>query len=84
MHGSGIARCAFGDARQTRRAFEAVRNGEKPDVRARSRTTTMDAAEADARTELRERCGARSNEGGEQMETVELSQQQSARMAELP
>jgi hypothetical protein len=31
MHGSGIARCALGDARQTRQPFEAVRNREKPD-----------------------------------------------------
>jgi hypothetical protein len=31
MHGSGIARCALGDARQTRRPLEAVRNGAEPD-----------------------------------------------------
>jgi hypothetical protein len=31
MHGSGLARCGLGDARQTRRPFEPVRNGEKPD-----------------------------------------------------
>src|SRR5437016_11368600 len=31
MHGSGIARCASGDAPQTCRPFEAVRNGAEPD-----------------------------------------------------
>ena len=31
MHGFSTARCALGDARQTRRPFEAVRNGAEPD-----------------------------------------------------
>src|SRR5947208_16569243 len=31
MHGSGIARRALGDARQTRRPVEAVRNAAEPD-----------------------------------------------------
>jgi hypothetical protein len=43
-----------------------------------------DEAEKDARTELPQRCGAPTDDEGEQMESVELSHQRSAHIVELP
>ena len=69
MHGSRIARCALGDARQTCRPFEAVRNREQAgrvgavlDMVVRDRARTWTQQEADGRTELPERRIAPSNE----------------------
>ena len=90
MRRSGIARRGLA-ARQTGRPLEAVGNGRKPDLLdavlalvagdlARSwtrRIRTRGPSSANA-------AEAPTNECGVEVETVELSQQQSARMAELP
>jgi hypothetical protein len=89
VHGSGIARRALGGARETGRPLQAVGNEADPDrLGAVLALVLGDLARVGSRDRSEDRrsqrCSAPTSESGEHMETVELSQQQSARMAELP
>src|SRR5437764_1049596 len=88
---SGKARRGLGAARQTGRPPEAVGNGAKPDRSDAVLALVVGDLARISRKQRRKRGPSSRNGGvlqttsrGEQMETVELSRQQSARMADLP
>jgi hypothetical protein len=88
---SGIAPRAFQGARETGQPLEAVGTGAQPDCLGGA-PALVGGDLARAWTKRRRRRGPSSRKGpvlqrtkeDQQMETVELSQQQSARLAELP
>jgi hypothetical protein len=91
VHGSGIAHRALQGAYETGRPLEAVGNGAEPDTSgAVLALIVVDLARAWTKQKRKrgpdapERRSAPTDDQGEHMEAVELSQQQSARMAELP